>query len=310
MPQSGRTFICICQLYCRRALFGSLWLLLAVALLATPAMSQAQAGDPPVWSTFLYLPLVQKPVVPYRCPTISPAVYNAIPYEGNPTDRPAELHADLNLALRGYAPAAAPLVLVSYDGGTDGGAPQMPGLFADRRVPVFTAAYQAYDWNWACGQTGCRGPLLADWPATLLGMATSAGEAIRAPARSAAIYPGGYIVVVLYAAENRITLKYTCEDNVISGYTVHIENVCVDPALLRLYRDLNAMGRPQLPALRNDEALGTGSGDPILVAVRDNGQFLDPRSRKDWWQSTLASDQLLPPQLDGEAAKFDGPAGP
>jgi hypothetical protein len=291
MPSPGRAMVRVRHLWRRRALFRALWFCLAVSWALRPGLTYAQAADPPVWSTFLYLPVMQRPVAPYRCPTTSPAVYNAIPYEGNPTDRPAELHADLNLALRGYVPVAAPLFLISYDGGTDAGAPQMPGLFAGGRVPVFTAAYQIYAWNWACGQNGCRGPLLDDWPTTLLGMATSAGEAIRAPARNVAIYPGGYIVVVLYAAENRITLKYTREDNVVRGYTVHIEYVCVDPALLKLYRDLNALGRPQLPALRNGETLGTGSGAPILVAVRDNGQFLDPRSRKDWWQSSLASDQ-------------------
>ena len=89
--------------------------------------------------------------------------------------------------------------------------------------------------------------------------------------------------MVLYADAERITLKYTREDSVVNGYTVHIENVCVDPALLNLYRSLDAAGRPQLPALHNGDILGTAAGDQIAVAINDYGTFMDPRSRKDWW---------------------------
>ena len=51
-----------------------------------------------------------------------------------------------------------------------------------------------------------------------------------------------YEVLVLYAAEDRITLKYTRNDNVISGYTLHLEQVCVDPVLLALYSTGTAQG--------------------------------------------------------------------
>jgi hypothetical protein len=58
----------------------------------------------------------------------------------------------------------------------------------------------------------------------------------------------------------------------------------VDPNLLALYRQADAAGRASLPALRNGQPLGTASGGQVLVAIRDCGSFLDPRSRKDWWQ--------------------------
>ena len=40
----------------------------------------------------------------------------------------------------------------------------------------------------------------------------------------------------------------------------------------------------QLPGVRNNQAIGTAAGNAIAVAIRDRGPFLDPRSRKDWWQ--------------------------
>ena len=69
----------------------------------------------------------------------------------------------------------------------------------------------------------------------------------------------------------------------VYGYTVHLENVCVDPNLLALYRESDRQGRASLPALRNGETLGFTAGEETQVAIRDRGTFMDPRSRKDWW---------------------------
>jgi hypothetical protein len=155
------------------------------------------------------------------------------------------------------------------------------------------AVYRVNQWLWEpneCGGQahGCPGAAIADWPVTLIGLTTTAGEAIYPPGRRAEIYGGGYIALVLYAAERGITLGYTRRDSVAAGYVIHLENVCVDPNLLALYRaQHNTAGwriGNRLPALRNQQALGVALGDELLVAVRDNGNFLDPRSRKDWWQ--------------------------
>ncbi len=210
--------------------------------------------------------------------------YEAIPVEPPSTDRPASSHADLNLALRSYNGASATLGFVNYNGPVDADAPQMPGIFADGRTPEFVSVHQVYDWNWNCGPDGCRGALIEAPPVTMLGMRTRPGEALAAPSRSAEIYPGGYRTLVLYAEASRITLKYTRDDNVIAGYTVHMEGISVDPNLLALYQRADATGRDSLPALRNGQALGVAVGNQVMVAVRDNGAFLDPRSRKDWWQ--------------------------
>jgi len=197
-----------------------------------------------------------------------------------PTDRPAESHADLNLALRGYVATNAYKGLVDYSGDADAGAPQLPGLFADNRTPAFSAVYRVYDWNWNCD---CRGPLLTYPEVTLAGLAVTPGETIHVP-NSGYTIGSGYEVLVLYASSNRITLKYTNNDNVVSGYTLHVEGICVEPRLLALYQAWNSAGRSRLPALRAGQAFGRARGSEIGVAIRDHGSFMDPRSRKDWWR--------------------------
>ena len=88
----------------------------------------------------------------------------------------------------------------------------------------------------------------------------------------------------MYADATQITLGYTRDGSVANGYAVHLDNLCVDPNLLHLYRTANASGRYQLPALRSGEPLGRAANTTLLVAIRDRGTFLDPRSRKDWWR--------------------------
>jgi len=226
---------------------------------------------------YLYLPFVARAET---CQPIPGESYGTLSVNPPPTDRPAEEHADLNLALRGYEPTNAYKGLVDYNGTGDPNAPQLPGLFADNRTPTFSAVYQVYDWDWNCN---CRGSLLTNWEVTLAGLAVTQGETIHVPDAGTSI-GSGYEVLVLYASTERITLKYTREDNVVQGYTLHVENVCVEPSLLALYQSWNAAGRGQLPALRAGQAFGRARGNEIGVAIRDTGQFMDPRSRKDWWQ--------------------------
>ncbi len=231
----------------------------------------------------VFLPIINKP----ECPSTSSASFDLISIDGSPAeDHPDYLHGDLNLALRGYNVVDEAKNLVDYSGGTDPNAPRLAGLFEPHDFPGISAVYQVNDWNWNCGEHGCRGPALTNPPVTLAGLLTSKGQALYIPERSPDIYGGGYKAMVLYAEEKRITLNYTREDTVANGYTVHIENVCVDPNLLALYRaQTNNEGyhTGALPALRNNQALGTALGTEIQVAIRDRGRFMDPRSRKDWW---------------------------
>lgn len=236
------------------------------------------------------IPIVEAPSPPIQpTPTEPPPPppgeivgesYGDFTVNSEPTNPPAEEHADLNLAMRGYAPTDAYKGLVDYGGATDPNAPQLPGLFADNRTPTFSTLYQVYGWDWEHKR---RGTLVTDPEVTMAGLAVTPGETIHVPDSGYSI-GGGYEVLVLYATPERITLKYTPDDHVIWGYTLHVENIYVEPRLLALYQSWNETGRGHLPALRAGQAFGRARGDEIGVVIRDRGAFMDPRSRKDWWQ--------------------------
>jgi hypothetical protein len=143
--------------------------------------------------------------------------------------------------------------------------------------------YQVYDWDWTNNR---RGLPLITYDVTLAGFGVAPGELVCAPGSGYDIgrAPAGYSMMVLYASATRLTLKYTREDNVVNGYTVHIENINVDPNLLALYQSMDSTGRSRLPALFAGQAIGNAITTELGVAIRDTGAFLDPRSRQDWWQ--------------------------
>ncbi len=209
--------------------------------------------------------------------------YGTVAVISAPTSPPASVHPDLNFVLRGYISTTAYLGLVDYGGPSDASSPQLYDLFADHRTANLSAAYRVYDWDWGCN---CPGAPLADYAVTLAGMIVTPTETIHVPGSGydIGLAPTGYEVMVLYASESSITLKYTREDNVVTGYTVHADNVCVEPRLLNLYESWNAAGRSRLPALYAGQAFGRAAGSELRVAIRDSGSFLDPRSRSDWWQ--------------------------
>jgi hypothetical protein len=213
------------------------------------------------------------------CDPIAGESYGTLSIVGDPTDRPAEQHADLNLALRGYEVTQAPLFLVEWGPNDDSKAPQLRDLFSNRRLPSFSRAYQVYEWDWPNNR---RGSLITDWGVTMVAMPAVPGETLHVPGSGYSI-GSDYEVLVLYASEDRITLKYTREDNVVVGYTLHLEGICVEPNLLALYRAKNAEGRAKLPALRARQAFGRAVSGEVGVVIRDSGAFMDPRSRNDWW---------------------------
>jgi len=231
--------------------------------------------DPP--TSYVYLPFMASSD---PCLPISEERYRSLWVSPPPTDRPAAQHADLNLTLRGYELTNAHKGLVDYSGGRDPNAPQLAGLFADGRMSTFVAVYQVYDWDWGCN---CRGGLIGSPGVTLVGLSSEPGETIHVPSSGYTI-GSGYEVLVLYVSPHRITLKYTREDNVVHGYTLHVDGICVEPRLLGLYQVCNEGGRSYLPALGAGQAFGRARANQIGVAIRDCGTFLDPRSRKDWWQ--------------------------
>jgi hypothetical protein len=225
-----------------------------------------------------YLPLVMRD----WCSFVYSETYGQLEIPNWSSSPPAENHPDINLAVRSYTPTTDFLGLVDINGLTDPGAPQLVGLYACPRPPVVKAVYQVNEWSWDCN---CPIGPIDDPAVTLMDLAVFPGEAIRVPDRSGSDIGNGYKALVLYASADghRITLKYTSEDNMVAGYGLHLENVCVDPDLLALYNTLNSAGRHELPALRAGQAVGRACSDRIGVAVRDTGGFMDPRSRKDWW---------------------------
>ncbi|MFN4294977.1 MAG: hypothetical protein ACK4JD_12700 [Thermoflexales bacterium] len=223
------------------------------------------------------------------CPVVASG-YDLVPFEGPPYKNNAltDHNADLRLSVIGIAPTDAPPTLVDYNGPTDPDAPKLHGLFQANRAPTLLRAYLRFDWVWDEGQGepyGRRSGLNLDWPAAALELAAAPGETIYPPSRSPVIYGGGAIALVLFADERELTLGYSRHDDVGAGYVVHLLNLCVDPNLVALYRAQLNNGRRatgRLPAVRNAQPIGTATG-PLIVAVRDRGAFLDPRSRKDWW---------------------------
>lgn len=214
------------------------------------------------------------------CEPVPGEQYDLLWVGSPPTGIPAERNPDLNPGLLNYASTNAKKELVFYNGESDPKAPQLPGLFMDNRTAAISAVYQLHAWNAECN---CPGDLLTEPEVTMVGLSTVPGELIRVPWSGYTI-GSGYQVLVLYAAPDRITLKYTRDDDVVEGYTLHVGKICVDSNLLALYNSANEAGRGSLPALRAGQPLGRAAGEEILVAIRDNGMFLDPRSNKDWWQ--------------------------
>jgi hypothetical protein len=236
------------------------------------------------------------------CPLTSTNQYGSTSILGSPrdSDRPPVFDPDLNLLVRGYQKTMASLELIAINGPTDGDAPQLAHLFRPVRVPSFSAAHQVYDWNWACCPGGEIGDPILEPEVTLVEMVSTPGEMLYPPRRDANI-EHDFVAMVLYAETFRITLTYTRDDSPAQGYLLHIDNFCVDPNLLALYQAMNSQGRTQLPALRRSDPIGTAHSHAFLVAVRDTGSFMDPRSAKDWWQDVVVA-HLAAQEVTQEAA--------
>ena len=254
-----------------------------------------------ITGTPLFLPLIAKG---YACPTTSTNSYDAgIAYQAETDDpiRPAVQHADKNLELRGYTLNTSSVSKFPKNYGQDdpSGPPQLKGLFIPNRAQPFPFAnvYYSYNWDWAPSPApGTRGTPITDWEGVqLAGLATTPGETIYvpdAPGYNIGGSPTQYEVLVLYAAAERITFVFFRQDIINAGYAIHIENICVDPNLLALYNSLDTgaryvvgSGSYDLPNLPVGKPLGTAKGNEIIVAIRDSGAFMDPRSCEWWWDA-------------------------
>lgn len=273
---------------------------LTVALLAGAApLAQAvgvQAGPP------VYLPFVANRS---GCANVGGSFDQglAIQFDEDNPPRPANLHADKNLKLRGYQATTMLFTpgLIDYGPGSEDPSgntpPQLATLFSPARSTINTAAgnfYQINDWNWASSPTpGTRGSPLTARPVTALGLPSTPGETLYTPS-STYLINAGIQAMVVYADADSITIKYSREDSTATatGYAVFVSNICTDPVLLALYTSLDGGARNvfsgkgsqtyNLPYLRPGQAFGTALGNSVIVAVKD-GPFEDPRSCQGWW---------------------------
>jgi hypothetical protein len=237
---------------------------------------------------------------PYVCPKTSGNSYSkgkAYQYDKDKPVRPAYKHADKNLEMRGYIPSTDPNFkreLVDYGSGDPIQPPQFATLLNPSYVPNLRNFYMVHHWIWAPSpDPGERGDPITDYPVTALGLETTPGEVLRVP-QSGYNIGGGMEVLVIFADEDTIALRYTREDSSGSpGYTVHVDNICTDPNLLALYKSLDASNGPRykypnksydLPNLPARKPFGRARDREIVVAIVDTGSFMDPRSCNEWWQ--------------------------
>ncbi len=208
-------------------------------------------------------------------PASSSNQYALIPINGQRESRPAAEHGDLNLKLREPIPSNVEAALVEISGsGIDPNAPKFSSVFSPDQI---AGAYAVRDWDWGSNSPG---NLLPENEAVLLALKTTSGEPLFIPKTERDIYDGKYFATLLYASEDSLTFVYAREGSVVKGYTVHYVGLNTDPNLLKLFEESKGN---ELPGLTLDTPVGWAS-DELLIAIRDNGKFLDARSKKDWWE--------------------------
>ncbi len=223
--------------------------------------------------------------------------------------REASTNADKNLTYRGLnaGDPREPLALVDEGPPSDSVMPpQLATLFSPNRVPAFTSVLKVNDWNWEPSPLpGTSNGAVGNMAVSAVTISPSGSfEPLHSPKHGRdlgkPVGQGG--AVVLYADANNITLKFTREDSVATGYTIQISGICVDPKLLALYVSLNNTDRNSfgpgsgntprdgvfdysLPGLEQGQVFGTSLfTNDMVVTIRDSGTFLDPRSIEEWWQ--------------------------
>lgn len=254
----------------------------AVAESSLPPAAPAQSDH------YVYLPLVYK--APNACEPIPGVSYShlGVVVGYDPAKPPPENNPDYRLLLLGYNLVNQEKQLKDYGPSNDPGTPpQFTTLFEGRPTPPILNTYQANGWDWENGR-----PIPTPWtdpPVSVIGLQTTPKAIVRVPDSGYDIQYGNDAMVI-YASQQEITLKYTRDDRVSypppgnAGYTVHIAGICVEPSLQTLYNQFHAAGRGELPVVRGGQPIGRAWGEEIVVAIRDNGPFLDPRDCQSFWK--------------------------
>lgn len=304
-----------------------LGLSMLVALAAPASLPVAQAASSCAPTCKVYLSLLSRTVDGTTGASYSSG--SAYQYDGDNPVRPASLHADKNITLRGYTEVTGQTGFtpqyISY-GQDDNRGPQLGYLF-DPNTPSAPAAaqlrfYQVNDWNWGTSPApgNALGPLTKNWPITGLGVPVTSGQTIYLP-RTGVFNPiagDGSVALVIYADSGGLAVKYTGEDSVLpNGYTLHIRGLAVDPNLLSLYTANDLSSGPRyifcggnrncsypLPFLTAGKPLGKAIGTTLFVAITDTGSFMDPRSCHEWWIGlTTGAGQPACPTRDGSTIR-------
>lgn len=267
----------------------------------TPRSASTPTPTPSATPKFTPSPTVPANISPMptptllACPPSSGNNYGSIdPIERYPSgDPPPERHPDLNIAaIRGYVQATGQKSPIDLSNGEVG--EKTPQIWKITNTkPTIVSLYRIFSWvgNANTGKRGVPMPLEDDPAASvkqiqMIGIQTTKGESVKTPPVYGNPISPDYNAMVIFADDNNITLKYTREDNIgiRNGYAIQIEGLCVDPNLLQLYNQLDSSGRNDLPAVSNEQVIGTANSNEIRVVIRDTGDFLDPRSKLDWWQ--------------------------
>lgn len=217
--------------------------------------------------------------------------YNVVFLSKSLNDRDPANHADMNLSLRGYSKITSDSNLkdfVNVNGNSDFLAPDLADVVGSSFSGKFSTVHRINNWNWQpIPKTGTKGGSITYPAVTMVGIPVSTNQILKTPSSGYVLTEDNFKAVVLYADKNRLTINYTLDDTVSTGYTIHFENICVDPELLALYQKASPSGtikRTQLPGLKSMQPFGRANGTEFLISIRDKGSFMDPRSKKDWWK--------------------------
>jgi hypothetical protein len=208
-------------------------------------------------------------IPPQLNPMINPKLINGILVQGDKFDEPTHDYSD-------YRP-------VPIGKAIDFKAPNFTTLIDGDKNPRITNLYSICQES----DNGCKALRAPTSPKNIamIGLSVPSDKIVRLPAAGRNIDPNNN-AMVLYVCPGGdcVVLKYTPSDDIYGGYTLTLrDGIKVDPNLFRAYQQADKAGRNQLPGVKNLQALGITNGRELKVTIRDQSEWMDPRSENDWW---------------------------
>jgi len=235
-------------------------------------------------------PLPTKVFDPNSCPKSSNHSYGSITPQRNIDDMPLNSdpvnNPEINLRLRGFGPVNESTDLISRNGNNYGldikMPPQISTLFGGP-IPQIIKTYIVYAWDFKNQKSLAPQSATPNFKVHLVGLDAQPGQKLYGLKAGRKINSKGDVFMVLYANEKDITFTHSASDTLMGGYLYFFIDICVDPNLLNKYKELNDLGRNQLPVVGPGQVFGYASNVDIKVGIRDTMSFMDPRYREDWW---------------------------